>query len=68
MVTAMEIRMIDLYTPATANGHKASIALQALQLPYTVKKLSLLNQSQTVSIGEQYGTKIVTSSQSMSFK
>lgn len=60
--------MIDLYTAATANGHKASIALQALQLPCTLKALSLFNQSHKVSMGEPYGMKIVSPSQSMSFK
>jgi glutathione S-transferase/GST-like protein len=38
--------MIDLYTAATPNGHKVSIALEELALPYTVHALSL-------SAGEQ---------------
>lgn len=38
--------MIDLYTAATPNGHKASIALEELGLPYTLKVLDL-------SAGEQ---------------
>ena len=29
--------MIDLYTAATPNGHKVSIALEELALPYTLK-------------------------------
>jgi GST-like protein len=33
--------MIDLYTAATPNGHKVSIALEELGLPYTVKALNL---------------------------
>ncbi len=38
--------MIDLYTAATPNGHKASIALEELGLPYELKVLKL-------SAGEQ---------------
>lgn len=34
-------RMIDLYTAATPNGHKVSIALEELGLPYNVKVLDL---------------------------
>jgi glutathione S-transferase/GST-like protein len=33
--------MIDLYTAATPNGHKVSIALEELELPYTLKVLDL---------------------------
>jgi len=33
--------MIDLYTAATPNGHKASICLEELELPYTLKVLDL---------------------------
>lgn len=33
--------MIDLYTAATPNGHKVSIALEELGLPYTVRVLDL---------------------------
>lgn len=33
--------MIDLYTAATPNGHKISIALEELGLPYTLKVLDL---------------------------
>ncbi|WP_137917236.1 glutathione S-transferase N-terminal domain-containing protein [Hydrogenophaga sp. 2FB] len=33
--------MIDLYTAATPNGHKVSIALEELGLPYTLKALNL---------------------------
>ena len=33
--------MIDLYTAATPNGHKVSIALEELALPYTVHHLDL---------------------------
>jgi glutathione S-transferase/GST-like protein len=33
--------MIDLYTAATPNGHKVSIALEELGLPYTVRALDL---------------------------
>ncbi|HQC81690.1 MAG TPA: glutathione S-transferase N-terminal domain-containing protein, partial [Accumulibacter sp.] len=38
--------MIDFYTAATPNGHKISIALEELALPYTVHPLNL-------STGEQ---------------
>ncbi|MFH2133090.1 MAG: glutathione S-transferase N-terminal domain-containing protein [bacterium] len=34
--------MIDLYTAPTPNGWKASIALEEMQLPYTVHKLDLI--------------------------
>jgi len=33
--------MIDLYTAATPNGHKISIALEELGLPYIVHHLDL---------------------------
>ena len=33
--------MIDLYTAATPNGWKASILLEELALPYTVKPVRL---------------------------
>ncbi len=33
--------MIDLYTAATPNGYKASIALEELELPYTVHPVNL---------------------------
>ena len=33
--------MIDLYTAATPNGHKVSVALEELGLPYTVHKVDL---------------------------
>src|SRR3954464_4126485 len=33
--------MIDLYTAATPNGHKVSIALEELALPYTLHALDL---------------------------
>ena len=38
--------MIDLYTAATPNGHKISIALEELELQYTLHVLDL-------SAGEQ---------------
>lgn len=38
--------MIDLYTAATPNGHKVSIALEELQLTYTVHALELAKQEQ----------------------
>ncbi len=41
-----EPRMIDLYTAATPNGHKASIALEELGLPYTAHALSFDRQEQ----------------------
>jgi GST-like protein len=37
----MENRMIDLYTAATPNGHKVSIALEELGLPYSLRVLDL---------------------------
>ncbi|MCA9548259.1 MAG: glutathione S-transferase N-terminal domain-containing protein, partial [Myxococcales bacterium] len=33
--------MIDLYTANTPNGWKASVALEELGLPYTVKRIDL---------------------------
>ena len=33
--------MIDLYTAATPNGHKASVVLEELGLPYTVHPIDL---------------------------
>ncbi|OIQ67408.1 disulfide-bond oxidoreductase YfcG [mine drainage metagenome] len=38
--------MIDLYTAATPNGHKVSIALEELALPYTLKVLDLTRNEQ----------------------
>jgi GST-like protein len=38
--------MIDLYTAATPNGHKVSIALEELALPYTLKVLDLAQNEQ----------------------
>ena len=38
--------MIDLYTAATPNGHKVSIALEELGLPYTLKVLDLSRNEQ----------------------
>lgn len=38
--------MIDLYTAATPNGYKASIALEELQLPYTLHVLSFDKREQ----------------------
>ena len=38
--------MIDLYTAATPNGHKVSIALEELALPYTVHALELQQNTQ----------------------
>ena len=38
--------MIDLYTAATPNGHKISIALEELALAYTVHVLNLSNKDQ----------------------
>ncbi len=38
--------MIDLYTAATPNGHKVSIALEELGLPYTLKLLDLTQAEQ----------------------
>lgn len=34
--------MIDLYTAATPNGHKASITLEELAIPYEVHAINLL--------------------------
>jgi GSH-dependent disulfide-bond oxidoreductase len=42
----MENRMIDLYTAATPNGHKVSIALEELGLPYQVHALRFDKQEQ----------------------
>lgn len=38
--------MIDLYTAATPNGHKISIALEELALPYTLHTLDLSDGTQ----------------------
>lgn len=38
--------MIELYTAATPNGHKISIALEELGLPYEVHALSFDRQEQ----------------------
>jgi GST-like protein len=38
--------MIDLYTAATPNGHKVSIALEEMGLPYTLKVLALSKNEQ----------------------
>ena len=38
--------MIDLYTAATPNGHKVSIALEEMGLPYTLKVLDLAKGEQ----------------------
>jgi GSH-dependent disulfide-bond oxidoreductase len=38
--------MIDLYTAATPNGHKASITLEELGLPYTVHPIDLSSGAQ----------------------
>ena len=38
--------MIDLYTAATPNGHKISIALEELELPYTLHALDLSKNEQ----------------------
>ncbi|MGK2913814.1 MAG: glutathione S-transferase family protein [Porticoccaceae bacterium] len=38
--------MIDLYTSATPNGHKVSIALEELQLPYEVINIHLFKGEQ----------------------
>jgi GST-like protein len=38
--------MIDLYTAATPNGHKISIALEELALPYTMHTLNLSKREQ----------------------
>ena len=38
--------MIDLYTASTPNGHKASVALEELALPYTVQAIDLMKGEQ----------------------
>ena len=38
--------MIDLYSAATPNGHKVSIALEELALPYTLRTLELSKNEQ----------------------
>ena len=38
--------MIELYTAATPNGHKVSIALEELDLPYEMRALSLSENEQ----------------------
>ncbi len=39
--------MIDLYTAATPNGHKASVTLEELEIPYEVHSVNLGKQEQT---------------------
>ncbi|WP_210543463.1 glutathione S-transferase family protein [Rhodoferax sp. PAMC 29310] len=41
--------MIDLYTAATPNGHKVSIALEELGLPYSLKVLDFSQDEQKTS-------------------
>jgi hypothetical protein len=38
--------MIDLYTATTPNGHKISIALEELELPYALHALDLSKNDQ----------------------
>ena len=38
--------MIDFYTSATPNGHKVSIALEELELPYEVHAIDLMSGAQ----------------------
>jgi GST-like protein len=38
--------MITLYTAATPNGHKASVALEEMGLPYTLRTLNLMTNEQ----------------------
>lgn len=38
--------MIELYTAATPNGYKASIALEEMEIPYNIHALSLTEQDQ----------------------
>ena len=38
--------MIELYTQATPNGHKVSILLEELGLPYRIHRVDLLNDEQ----------------------
>jgi len=38
--------MITLYTASTPNGHKASIALEELELPYEVRRIDLMAMEQ----------------------
>src|SRR5882757_7309139 len=44
--SAVDECMIDLYTAATPNGHKISIALEELGMPYTVHAINLLAHEQ----------------------
>jgi GST-like protein len=46
MKSAWEESMIDLYTAATPNGYKISIALEELALPYTLHALDLSGKEQ----------------------
>jgi len=38
--------MIDLYTSPTPNGHKASVTLEELELPYEVHAIDLMANTQ----------------------
>ncbi|KAL1923250.1 uncharacterized protein VTP21DRAFT_9626 [Calcarisporiella thermophila] len=44
--SAMAIPNLTLYTAATPNGHKASITLEELDLPYNVKSISFAQNEQ----------------------
>jgi len=40
--------MIDLYTSATPNGWKASVALEEMEVPYEVHAIELSKGAQTI--------------------
>ena len=42
--------MIDLYTASTPNGHKASCALEELEIPYEVHTINLLAGEKLVTV------------------
>ena len=43
--------MIDLYTAATPNGWKASVALEEMAIPYRVHPVNLMKKKQTLKSG-----------------
>ena len=43
--------MIDLYSAPTPNGHKISIALEEMNLPYNLINIDISKQSQSSDFG-----------------
>lgn len=43
--------MIDVHTAATPNGHKVTIALEELQLPYRVIAIKMIRRCRAGALG-----------------